>query len=65
MAKIDKGIMPEEMRNSISAAQKARYAAISERLDLADRVMRAAVETPDRPVSEIVRMMPLSDKEEE
>lgn len=55
MAKTDKGIMPVEMRNSISAAQKERYARWREALEFRAHVLLAAEETPDRPVSEVVQ----------
>lgn len=55
MPKRDKGIMPREMRDAISAAQKERYAEIRERLNLAPGERIAA--SPVSP-SSIMRLMP-------
>ena len=55
----------EESKLAISNSQKARHAAMRERLDLADEIIRTARE--GRPVSDIVRLMPapLDDDEED
>lgn len=47
MAKTDKGIMPQVMRDAISEAQKARWAALRERLALADEYERLTQELED------------------
>ena len=55
----------EAIGQSVRNTAIERHAAIREALDFRDHVMRAATETPDRPISEIVRLMPPSEDEQQ
>jgi len=57
--------LSDESRKAIGDGQKAYRDEIQERLELADRLIRAAEETPDLPVSEVVGLMLLDNNKEQ
>ena len=60
-----KGKSPDEtIRNQISDTKKAQWGEMREALDFRAGVEQAARETPDRPVSEVVRLWTPSEEED-